>query len=120
MARVLDTIKFHGSDGIGFPDFVAILTRDSQDLESGQRTGKADVTTAYNIAIMARAYRQLRPFSCILLIDAHTLCFDLCMVQLAGTACLNTTLTHTFRLSAPYCSLQFYQSSLRRTETLKL
>lgn len=63
VARVLDTINYHGSDGIAFPDFIAIMTTDSQDLHSGQRRGKADVTTAYNIAIMARAYRQLKPFS---------------------------------------------------------
>ena len=113
VARVLDTIKFHGSDGIGFPDFVAIMTKDSQDLESGQQRGKADVTTAYNIAIMARAYRQLRPFSCILLTDAHTLCSDLYVVQLACTASFNTPLMYMFDLSAPYCSLQIYQSLLR-------
>lgn len=61
-ARVLDTTKHHGSDGIGFPDFISIMTKDSQDLESGPQQGKADVTIAYNIAIMARAYRQVRLF----------------------------------------------------------
>ena len=63
VARVLDTIKHHGSQGIRFTDFVAIMTRDSEDLQYGRRQGKADVTTAYNIAIMARAYRQVRPSS---------------------------------------------------------
>lgn len=74
VAKVLDTIKHRGSDGIGFPDFVAIMTSDRLDAEDGQRRGKADVTTAYNIAIMARAYRRVRPFpacACILRSPEH-------------------------------------------------
>lgn len=79
VAKVLDTIKHRGSDGIGFPDFVAIMTSDRLDAEDGQRRGKADVTTAYNIAIMARAYRRVRPFpACTLILGSPEHCSRPC------------------------------------------
>lgn len=60
VASVLDSVKHHGSKGIEFPDFIDIMSRDSQDLtEGGHSKGSAGTTTAYNIALMARAYRCL-------------------------------------------------------------
>ena len=58
VASVLDTVKYHGSDGIGFPDFIDIMSRDSHDLDEGSHNkSNGSATTAYNIALMARAYR---------------------------------------------------------------
>ena len=58
VASVLDTVKYHGSDGIGFPDFIDIMSRDSHDLDEGSHSkSNGSATTAYNIALMARAYR---------------------------------------------------------------
>lgn len=58
VAHVLDGVKHRGSIGIGFPDFIDIMTRDSDDLaHDGYRASNSSATTAYNIALMARAYR---------------------------------------------------------------
>lgn len=58
VATVLDSVRYHGSNGIGFSDFIDIMSRDSQDLrEGGHNRSNGNATTAYNIALMARAYR---------------------------------------------------------------
>lgn len=58
VASVLDGVKHGGSKGIGFPDFIDIMTRDSHDLaHDGYSASNSSATTAYNIALMARAYR---------------------------------------------------------------
>ena len=56
--NVLDGVKHHGSRGIEFPDFIDIMSRDSCDLADDSRgQSNSTATTAYNIALMARAYR---------------------------------------------------------------
>jgi hypothetical protein len=62
VATVLDSVRYHGSSGIGFTDFIDIMSRDSQDLKEGSHT-RSNGTTAYNIALMARAYRWLMHLS---------------------------------------------------------
>ncbi len=58
VASVLDGVKHRGSKGIGFPDFIDIMSRDSDDLaQDGYSASNSSATTAYNIALMARAYR---------------------------------------------------------------
>lgn len=70
VASVLDGVKHHGSKGIEFPDFIDIMSRDSHDLaHSG---GNSSTTTAYNIALMARAYR------CTSIQQCHT--YAVCLV----------------------------------------
>ena len=60
MESVLDGVKHHGSKGIEFPDFIDIMSRDSRDLADGNHSqSNNSSTTAYNIALMARAYRCL-------------------------------------------------------------
>lgn len=60
VATVLDSVRYHGSSGIGFTDFIDIMSRDSQDLrEGGHNKTNGNATTAYNIALMARAYRYI-------------------------------------------------------------
>ena len=60
VASVLDGVKHHGSKGIGFPDFIDIMSRDSRDLANGDDSeSNSSATSAYNIALMARAYRCL-------------------------------------------------------------
>ena len=55
---VLDGVKHHGSRGIEFPDFIDIMSRDSRDLADDDHSqNNSSATTAYNIALMARAYR---------------------------------------------------------------
>ena len=55
---VLDSVKHHGSRGIEFPDFIDIMSRDSRDLADDDHSqSNSSATTAYNIALMARAYR---------------------------------------------------------------
>lgn len=56
VASVLDGVKHHGSNGIGYPDFIDIMSRDSHDL-AGDDASNSSATSAYNIALMARAYR---------------------------------------------------------------
>ncbi|DBA94303.1 TPA: hypothetical protein ACH3X1_001915 [Trebouxia sp. C0004] len=59
VATVLDSVRYHGSSGIGFTDFIDIMSRDSQDLkEDSHNRSNGNATTAYNIALMARAYRR--------------------------------------------------------------
>ncbi|DBA89700.1 TPA: hypothetical protein ACH3X2_004590 [Trebouxia sp. C0005] len=59
VATVLDSVRYHGSSGIGFTDFIDIMSRDSQDLKEGSHNrSNGNATTAYNIALMARAYRR--------------------------------------------------------------
>lgn len=68
---VLDGVKHHGSKGIEFPDFIDIMSRDSRDLaDDNHGQSNSSATTAYNIALMARAYRcpsanRLQAKSCI-------------------------------------------------------
>lgn len=55
---VLDGVKHHGSRGIEFTDFIDIMSRDSRDLADDDCSqSNSSATTAYNIALMARAYR---------------------------------------------------------------
>lgn len=64
VATVLDSVRYHGSSGIGFTDFIDIMSRDSQDLKEGSHNrSNGNATTAYNIALMARAYRWLMHLS---------------------------------------------------------
>lgn len=92
---VLDGVKHHGSKGIEFPDFIDIMSRDSRDLtDDNHSQSNSSPTTAYNIALMARAYR----------------CRSATKPQATSCMCLAWTTTHITATKsqrcAPHCHMQ--------------